>query len=141
MTPDAPEALATGSAAAGETAPDGDGWTGTRLVVTAADGARAALEQGAVLYVVIRGAGPAMGPPLGVRRVANPAFPLEITITDGDSMLQERPISSEAELQLQARVSLSGSPAAQSGDWQSVAQAVDRVGTSLVVLNIDQQVE
>ena len=62
-----------------------------------------------------------MGPPLGVRRIIDPVLPLEITISDQDSMLEERQISSESEVQLQARISLTGSPAAGSGDWQSAA--------------------
>jgi cytochrome c-type biogenesis protein CcmH len=122
-------------------ADDGGAWSGARLVLDAADGARQALADGAVLYIMIRAPGPAMGPPLGVRRVVAPTFPLEVSIDDNDSMLQERPISSEAEIQLQARVSLSGSPAAQPGDWQSDAKSVERATASLVVLEIDQQVE
>ena len=118
-----------------------DGWSGTRLVITAADGAQAALDQGAVLYIVIRSAGPAMGPPLGVRRVANPSFPLEISVTDGDSMMQERLISSETNVQFQARVSLTGSPTAQAGDWQSTSETVELAGAARVVLNIDKQLE
>lgn len=127
--------------AAGEPAADAGAWTGTRLVLDAAEGARQALENGAVLYIVIRAPGPAMGPPLGVRRVMAPSFPLEVTIDDNDSMLQERPISSEVEIQLQARVSLNGSPAALPGDWQSDSKSVERATASLVVLEIDQQVE
>ena len=64
-----------------------------------------------------------------------------VTIDDNDSMLQERPISSEAAIQLQARVSLNGSPAALPGDWQSDSKSVERATASLVVLEIDQQVE
>ena len=122
-------------------AADDGTWAGTRLVLDAADSAKQALENGAVLYIVIRGPGPAMGPPLGVRRVTSPSFPLELNITDQDSMMAERQISSEAEIQVQARVSLTGSPAAQSGDWQSEAKSVELASASLVVLQIDQQVE
>ena len=145
MAPEAqmPPAMAepTAQPQAAEAPADDGAWNGTRLVLDAADGARQALENGAVLYIVIRAPGPAMGPPLGVRRVMSPSFPLEVTIDDKDSMLQERPISSEAEIQLQARVSLSGSPAAQPGDWQSASKSVERATASLVVLEIDQQVE
>jgi cytochrome c-type biogenesis protein CcmH len=125
---------------AAEPAADG-AWNGTRLVLDAAQEAKLALENGAVLYIMIRAPGPAMGPPLGVRRVAKPAFPLEITITDQDSMMQERLISSEQEVQVQARVSLSGSPAAQPGDWQSESKSIELATASLVVLGINQQVE
>jgi cytochrome c-type biogenesis protein CcmH len=117
------------------------GWTGTRLVLDAADGAREALASGATLYITIRAPGPAMGPPLGVRRIANPKFPLELTITDDDSMMAERMISSESEIQVQARVSLTGAPTPQPGDWRSALKSTELASSSLVVLEIDQQVE
>lgn len=116
-------------------------WTSTRVVLDAVAEAREALANGAVLYVMIRTPGPAMGPPLGVRRVTNPTFPLEITLSDEDSMLKERLISSVPEIEVQARVSLSGMPAAQPGDWQSNAKPVELASTGLVVLDIDQQVD
>jgi cytochrome c-type biogenesis protein CcmH len=121
-------------------AEDGE-WTGTRVVLDAADGAKQALANGAVLYIMIRTPGPAMGPPLGVQRITNPSFPLEITVTDQDSMMQERLISSVTEIQLQARVSLSGSPTAQSGDWQSEAKPAELASAGLVVLEINQQID
>ncbi|MBT8051422.1 MAG: tetratricopeptide repeat protein [Gammaproteobacteria bacterium] len=126
----------------GEPAPAADGaWTSTRVVLDAVGQAKQALASGAVLYVMIRTPGPAMGPPLGVRRVMNPTLPLEITLSDEDSMLQERLISSVPEIEVQARVSLSGMPAAQPGDWQSATKPVELARTGLVVLDIDQQVE
>jgi hypothetical protein len=94
----------------------------------------------AVLYVVIRNAGPAMGPPIGVRRINGPTLPLELTITDRDSMIAERKISLESEIQLQARLSLSGSPAARDGDWQSASQTVSLDSDAPVQLVLDQQV-
>ena len=63
------------------------------------------------------------------------------TINDGDSMLQERKISLETEVQLQARISLSGSPAAASGDWQSAPVVVPLSAGDTVELILDQQVE
>lgn len=122
-------------------AADDGAWTGTRLVVTASSEAQSALANGAVVYVMIRSPGPAMGPPLGVRRVASPSFPLELTITDQDSMMKERLISTEKEVQVLVRISLTGTPAAQPGDWQSATQTVELATASLVVLNIDQAVE
>ena len=76
-----------------------------------------------------------------MRRIAGPVFPLELTITDGDSMLAERKISLESEVQLQARVSLSGSPGAKPGDWQSAPVTVPLSSGSTVELVLDQQVE
>lgn len=122
--------------------PVADGsWRGTAVRIVAGDEARAKIPTGATLFVIVRSPGPAMGPPLGVRRVVDPILPLDMTISDQDSMLQERKISLETEVQLQARLSLSGSPAAASGDWQSAAVVVPLDATDTVELILDQQVE
>ena len=117
------------------------GWSGTPVRVAASESTANLIPTGAVLCVIIRSPGPAVGPPLGVRRVIDPILPLDITITDGDSMLEERKISLESEIQLQARISLSGSPSASTGDWQSAPVTVALDAANTVELIIDQQVE
>jgi len=122
--------------------PAADGaWRGTPVRVVVSEAARTRIPTGAVLFVVIRTTGPAVGPPLGVRRVIDPVLPLDLTISDSDSMLQERKISFETEVQLQARISLSGTPAAAAGDWQSAPVVVPLSATGTVELVIDQPVE
>lgn len=140
LTPTITAEQGAASAAAPPTSSDGS-WQGTAVRISASEAARAAIPPGAVMFVVIRGPGPAVGPPLGVRRIAGPVFPLELTITDGDSMMAERKISLENEVQLQARVSLSGSPGAQPGDWQSAPVTVPLHSGSTVELILDQRVE
>lgn len=116
-------------------------WTGTSVQVSPSEALQSEMPAGAVLYVMIRAPGPAVGPPIGVRRIKNPALPLEITITDQDSMLKEVQISSLPELQLQARLSLSGSPGARSGDWQSTTIVVPLRSKEPVILRLNQKVE
>ena len=116
-------------------------WQGIRLTVSADTGAAGMIPTGGVLYVMIRTAGMAMGPPIGVRRIIDPLLPLDITISDADSMLKERQISAETEIQLQARISLTGSPSAKPGDWQSTPMVIAIDSNSPVELVIDQQVE
>ena len=120
---------------------DDGSWKGVSVTVSAGETGESIIPTGGVLYVMIRTPGPAMGPPLGVRRIIDPVLPLEITISDQDSMLQERQISSEAELQLQARISLTGSPAATPGDWQSTRMTAALDSAETVELVIDQRVE
>jgi cytochrome c-type biogenesis protein CcmH len=125
---DAVEAAPEVAAEPAPAAPADDGeWSGTRVTVK---GDAASLPAGGVLYVMIRSPGPAMGPPLGVRRIIDPALPLDLTISDKDS-----------EVQLQARISLTGSPAASSGDWQSTPLTVALNSGETVELIIDQRVE
>ena len=116
-------------------------WPGIGLTVAADPASRSSIPMGGVLYVMIRSPGPAVGPPIGVRRVIDPVLPLELRIDDSDSMLKERMISSENELQLQARISQSGSPAAAPGDWQSAPVTVSVDSGEAVELILDQQVE
>ena len=123
------------------TSADDSSWQGTKLKITAGDALPAGLAAESVLYVMIRTPGVAMGPPIGVRRVIGPSLPMEIIITDRDSMLKERMISSEAEVQIQARLSRSGSPAPAPGDWQSQKVTVGLVSNDPVELILDQQVE
>jgi len=119
----------------------GGDWAGISLVIKPGSELRPETATAAVLYVMIRSPGPAVGPPIGVRRIKSPQLPLELTISDRDSMLKERQISSLTEVQLQARLSLSGAPQARSGDWQSATMAVPLDSAEAVELLIDQQVE
>jgi cytochrome c-type biogenesis protein CcmH len=118
-----------------------EAWQGIRLKVIGDDSGQSGIPSGGVLYVIVRSPGPAVGPPIGVRRVNDPVLPLEMTISDRDSMLKERQISSESEIQLQARISQTGSPAASSGDWQSTPVTVALDSAQTVELVIDQRVE
>ena len=114
---------------------------GIKLHLSAGDELQANWPSDAVLHVIIRSAGPVAGPPLGVRRINHPILPLEVTISDQDSMMAERKISSVSEVRLQARLSLSGAPTAQIGDWQSTPVAVPLNTTQTVQLVMDQQVD
>ena len=91
-----------------------DQWTGFDIEVSLGDSAYL-IPQTAVLFVIARNPD-APGPPLGVRRISNPVFPLSLKLSDADSMMKELPISNAAEVQILARLSLSGAVSAGSGD-------------------------
>ena len=93
----------------------------------------------AALFVIAREPG-SSGPPLAVRRVLAPRLPLEIALTDADSMLPQRPLSAVSEVEIQARLSASGEPAAQPGDWQSAALRAALPHEGVIVLALDEQV-
>ncbi len=120
---------------------DDGAWQGIKVTVKADESSQSSIPAGGVLYVMIRSPGPAMGPPIGVRRIIGPSLPLEITVSDQDSMLQERQLSAESEVQFQARISLTGSPGAKPGDWQSIPVVVPLDSTKTVELVINQRVE
>jgi cytochrome c-type biogenesis protein CcmH len=73
--------------------------------------------------------------------VNQPQFPLQVTLTDRDSMMAQRPISSSPRLQLQARLSLSGQPIPSTGDWQSSPAVVSIEAATPTTLILDQKID
>ena len=115
--------------------------TGINVSISSDKGLTGDFPGTAVLYVIVRPAGSASGPPLGVRRVDSPLLPLELSLTDRDSMMSSRKISSVDSLTIQARVSLGGTPQATSGDWQSRVVSVNWGEAGSVELVLNQQVD
>ncbi len=108
--------------------------------------ARVALSQGAVesigvdanVFVIARD--PAQpSPPIAVSRVRLSELPAVVSLGDSQSMVAGRDLSGFEEFELLARVSLSGSPAATSGDWFG-SLIVRPADSNSVFLSIDQQV-
>lgn len=113
-----------GAPAAGGPATDPSGATGPvyTAVIRLADGADP--PPSGVLFVTLRG--DAGGPPAAVRRVADPTFPLEVTLGAGDSMLG-RPLPDSG--RLTARLDADGN--ASTRQPQDLAAEVDaRSGAS-----------
>ncbi len=108
--------------------------------------ARVALSQGAIesigvdanVFVIARD--PAQpSPPIAVSRLRVSQLPTVVSLGDAQSMVQGRSLSGFEEFELLARVSLSGGPAAASGDWFG-SLIVRPADNSAVFLSIDQQV-
>lgn len=119
------------------------GWQSANIRINLGPSAQASLATlppTASLFLIARAAGETSGPPLAVRRITQPDFPLELQLSDADSMLPQRPVSGFEELQLQARISLNGEPMATTGDWQSGSILLPSQQTDPVELLIDQQV-
>ena len=124
------------------TVPDTPGtsaWPGVQVTVALSSQAQAALPdplpQDTVLFVIVRPAGASGGPPLGVARVDNPQFPLTVTVDDSNAMLPQSKLSDHPSLSIQARLSLTGAPGGQAGDWESSAaeQASDNPSLDLAI--------
>ncbi len=106
-------------------ADDDSDWAGVgvrvELAAAAADALPRPLPEAAVLFVIVRAGNADAGPPLGVARIEQPSFPVEITIDDRHAMIPQRKLSEQPGLRLQARLSLSGQTGANTGDWESDA--------------------
>jgi cytochrome c-type biogenesis protein CcmH len=111
-------------------------------VVTArialSDDALSALTSDANVFVIARD--PAQpSPPIAVNRVRLSDLPAFVSLGDAQSMVAGRSLSGFEEFELLARVSLSGSPAAASGDWFGT-MIVRPADNASVFLAIDRQV-
>lgn len=100
--------------------------------------AMAAVTTNAFVFVIARDpAAPA--PPIAVVRRQVSELPADIALGDAQSMVAGRNLSGFDSFELVARVSLSGGPGAQSGDWFGSVIVTPSESNS-VVLTIDQQV-
>jgi len=98
----------------------------------------AALGPSAQLFIIARA--PEGGPPIAVIRRPPSAVPGEFTLSDADSMIAGRSLASYPEIAVVARLSRTGQPIEQPGDW--FAQATVRLGEpGTVALVIDEVVQ
>jgi cytochrome c-type biogenesis protein CcmH len=109
-----------------------------QLSVTLAPGLDGKLTGVSPLFIFARGT--AGGPPLAVIRRGSNELPLTIEMSDANAMMQGVKISAMPELQLVARVSLSGSPAAKPGDLFGEVKYSRDSGQQAAIV-IDQVVE
>ena len=96
------------------------------------------LPQDATVYVIARD--PAQpSPPIAVtpRRLVD--LPLLVELGDGDAMMPGRPLSGFSVLEIVARVSISGNPMAQSGDWSGTLNVSANSGQTADLV-IDQKI-
>jgi cytochrome c-type biogenesis protein CcmH len=92
----------------------------------------------AQLYILARA--PEGGPPLAVMRRPASAVPGEFSLSDANSMIPGRSLATYPEITVVARLSRSGQPTAQPGDWQAEAVVRPSEGATLALV-IDQVVQ
>lgn len=102
------------------------------------DAALSDLPADATVYVIARD--PAQpSPPIAVTPRRLSELPVVVSLSDRDAMGAGRPLSGFAELEIIARVSVSGSPMAQSGDWSGSLRVNSNDALSIDLI-IDQKV-
>jgi cytochrome c-type biogenesis protein CcmH len=93
----------------------------------------------AALFILARA--PGGGPPLAVIRKPPNAVPGHFTLSDANSMIAGRSIGDFDEITLVARLSKSGQPQEQPGDWYAQTSYRPKEGNGTVALVIDQVVQ
>ncbi len=139
----APEAGgdASGTAAEGGTATastDATGGPQVRITVELDDSLRGQVRDGSVLFVFARS--PEGGPPLAIRRLAASAFPVEVSLSQADRMLEGVQLETGAMVSIGARISHSGQAQAQSGDLEAEATTLTLDDRQSLTLRISRRV-
>ncbi len=133
-----PVAQADIDEAVSEEAPTADPDAVVTARVSLSESAMSAISVDANVFIIARD--PAQpSPPIAVNRLRLSELPADVSMGDTQSMVAGRALSGFEEFELLARVSLSGSPTATSGDWfgSLIVRPTDKRS---VYLAIDQQV-
>lgn len=110
-----------------------------RVGLSVSSEAQSTLPVEATVYIIARDPGQP-SPPIAVARRRLSELPTVVELGDRDSMVPGRSLSAFPTFELIARVSVSGQPIAQSGDW--FGSLIFEVGTNDAVnLTVDQQVQ
>ena len=111
---------------------------GIRLDVSLAPELLARVPPAAPVFIIARL--PTGGPPLAVVRARTNELPISVTLTDANAMMEGVTILDQPELDLVARISLSGGPAQRPGDLYGRVQYLGGDGGP-VDLRIDRVAE
>lgn len=109
-----------------------------RVAVTLSPAIQQTLREPRTLFVLARD--PAGGPPLAAKRMSSSALPLTVELTERDAMIPTRTLASAQRVEVVARLSKSGTPQAQSGDYFGQTDYEFGKDTGTVNILIDQTV-
>jgi cytochrome c-type biogenesis protein CcmH len=104
-----------GASSAASASPDSTASKTIAVSVSIAPEIQRQLTSPVPLFVLARD--PSGGPPLAVQRHTSDSAPLRVELSERDAMMPSRTISSVPRVQIVARLSRSGTPQAQSGDF------------------------
>ena len=93
-----------------------------RVSVTIAPNVREQLKGGPLPLFILARDPSAGGPPLAVQRHSSSDLPLTVELSERDAMIAARTIATVPRVQVVARLSRSGTPQAQSGDYYGEAE-------------------
>lgn len=108
------------------------------ISISLSEEAISALPADATVFIIARALGQP-SPPIAVARRQLADFPALVELSDRDAMIPNRKLSSFAEFEIVARVTVSGQPIAQSGDWSGSLIVSANSGQTIDLL-IDQEV-
>jgi len=109
------------------------------VMVSIADDLNSSIPDNAVLFVFIHPAG-TRGMPLAVKRLAALGFPQSIRFSDADLLRPGTSLENFAQLDISARISMSGVANSAPGDYQANMVTLDTKTVTTISLHLDQRV-
>ncbi len=97
----------------------------------------AAVKPGAVLFVFAKSIN-GSGPPVAAKRIEVGTFPIELELSDTDSLMPTANLSSQEKVSLSARISLQGVANSQAGDIEAEAVIVETRTTNIVEIKLSR---
>ncbi|SFC16820.1 cytochrome c-type biogenesis protein CcmH [Marinospirillum celere] len=117
---------------------EGPGFT---VSVSLSNAASLLVDPRATVFIFAHPQGQSGGAPVAVTRVRVSDLPATIFLSDQHAMTSDNNLSSAEEVVIQARVSHSGQPQAQEGDWQGQTEVLEVRGQQRVEVEINQQLQ
>ena len=108
-----------------------------KLIVSIDKSLASSIKSGAVLFVFAKSVNGA-GPPVAAKRIEVNSFPIELELSDADSLMPTSNLSSQQKVAVSARISLQGIANAQKGDIEADAVIVDTQNTGLVEIKLSR---
>lgn len=113
--------------------------SGIPITITIPDDFANSISPNAALFVFVHPAGGA-GMPLAVKRLAPRGFPLSLNLSDADLLRPGGSLQAFEQLDIVARISMSGIANAASGDVQAARTTLDTKAVKPIALHLDQRV-
>jgi cytochrome c-type biogenesis protein CcmH len=105
----------------------------TLKLSTEARTAASAASATSAMFLIVRAAGAERGPPLAAKKLALADIEKPILLAAADAMIGGAGLKPGADVVLQARLSLTGQPMVQAGDWQSEKTNATLPSTALIL--------
>lgn len=114
---------------------------GFSVNVSLSNAASLLVDPRSTVFIFAHPEGQTSGAPVAVTRVRVADLPTTVYLSDQSAMSSDNNLSSVDEVVIQARVSQSGRPEAQEGDWQGQTEVLEVRGEQRVEVEINQQLQ
>lgn len=111
--------------------------TAIQVIVSIDKSLAASVNPGSVLFVFAKSVNGG-GPPVAAKRIEVNTFPIQLELSDADSLMPTANLSSQEKVAISARVSMQGIANAQAGDIEADSVIVETKGSNTVEITLSR---